>query len=67
MKACIKFGTVEMNHYFDVIIGVVFMKQHGIVLDFKRDQVIMRGRNLLGWAMAMSGMNESSLCGLFFL
>jgi len=54
MKACIKFGTVEMNHYFniintdryDVILGMVFMKQHRIVLDFKKDQVRMRGKNL---------------------
>jgi len=45
---------VEMNHYFDVInidrydviIGTVFMKQHGIMLDFKKDQVRMRGKNL---------------------
>jgi len=53
-KACIKFRTVEMNHYFDVInidrydviIGMVFMKQHGIMLDFEKDQVRMRGKNL---------------------
>jgi len=46
-KACIKIGTVENYHYFDVInidrydiiIGTVFMKQHRIVLDFKKDQV----------------------------
>jgi len=43
-----------MNHYFniinidrhDVIIGMVFMKQHRIMLDFKKDQVRMRGKNL---------------------
>jgi len=54
MKACIKIGTVENYHYFDIIninryniiIGMVFMKQHGIVLDFKKDQVRMRGKNL---------------------
>jgi len=54
MKACIKIGTVENYHYFnvinidryDVIIGTVFMKQHGIVLDFEKDQVRMRGKNL---------------------
>jgi len=54
MKACIKFGTVETNHYFDVInidrydiiLGMVFMKQHRIMLDFKKDQVRMRGKNL---------------------
>jgi len=49
MKACIKFGTVETNHYFDiinidrydVILGTVFMKQHRIMLDFEKDQVRM--------------------------
>jgi len=59
MKACIQsgtvqFGTVETNHYFDiinidrydVILGTVFMKQHRIVLDFEKDQVRMRGKNL---------------------
>jgi len=54
MKACIKIGTVENYHYFnvinidryDIIIGMVFMKQHGIVLDFEKDQVRMRGKNL---------------------
>ena len=54
MKVCIKFGTVEMNHYFnvinidkyDVILGMVFMKQHRIMLYFKKDQVRMRGKNL---------------------
>jgi len=46
MKACIKIGTVDNYHYFDVIIGMVFMKQHRIMLDFKKDQVRMRGKNL---------------------
>jgi len=54
MKACIKIGIVENYHYFDiitiyrynVIIGTVFMKQHRIVLDFEKDQVRMRGKNL---------------------
>jgi len=54
MKACIKIGTVENYHYFDVInidrydiiIGTVFMKQHRTMLDFKKDQVRMRGKNL---------------------
>jgi len=53
-KVCIKIGTVENYHYFniininryDVIIGTVFMKQHRIMLDFKKDQVRMRGKNL---------------------
>jgi len=38
-KACIKIGTVDNYHYFnvinidryDIIIGMVFMKQHGIL------------------------------------
>jgi len=46
MKVCIKIGTVENYHYFNVIIGTVFMKQHRIMLDFKKDQVRMRGKNL---------------------
>jgi len=54
-KVCIKIGTVENYHYFNiinidrynVIIGMVFMKQHGIVLDFKKDQVRMRGKKPL--------------------
>ena len=53
-KVCIKIGRVDNYHYFnvinidryDIIIGTVFMKQHGIVLDFKKDQVRMRGNNL---------------------
>jgi len=54
MKACIKIGTVDNYHYFniininryEVIIGMVFMKQHGIMLDFEKNQVRMRGKNL---------------------
>jgi len=54
MKACIKIGKVDNYHYcnvininrYNVIIGMVFMKQHGIMLDFKKDQVRMRGKNL---------------------
>ena len=45
-KAYIKIGTVDNYHYFDIIIGTVFMKQHGIMLDFEKDQVRMRGKNL---------------------
>jgi len=53
-RVCIKFGTVEVNYYFnvinidryDIIIGIVFMKQHGIMLDFEKDQVGMKGKNL---------------------
>jgi len=45
---------VEVNHYFnvinidryDVILGMVFMTQHGIMLDFEKDQVRLRGKNL---------------------
>jgi len=45
---------VETNHYFDVInidrydviLGMVLMKQHRIMLDLKKDQVRMRGKNL---------------------
>jgi len=48
MKACIKIGTVDNYHYFDVInidrydiiIGMVFMKQHGIVLDFENSDTL---------------------------
>jgi len=54
MKVCMKIGTVDNYHYFNiinidrynVIIGMVFMKQHGIVLDFEKDQVRIRGKNL---------------------
>ena len=54
MKACIKFRAVEMNYYFDainidrydVILGMVFMNQHGIMLDFNKDQVRIRGKIL---------------------
>jgi len=63
MKACIKFGTVETNHYLDVInidrydimIGMVFMKQHRIMLDFEKDQVRMRGKNLSTLCKSMDG------------
>jgi len=54
MTVHIKIGTVGINHYFnvininryDIISGMVFMKQHGIVLDFEKDQVGLRGKNL---------------------
>ena len=67
-KACIKIGTVENYHYFnvinidryDVIIGMVFMKQHGIVLDFENDQVRMRGKNL--YALRESGDEYLQVC-----
>jgi hypothetical protein len=46
-KTCIKYGPVDASHYFDmvnidrynVILGTVFMRKHGIVLDFGKDQV----------------------------
>jgi len=54
MKACIKLGTVKTDHYFDVIyidrydiiLGMVFMNQHDVVLDFDKDQVRRRGKPL---------------------
>ena len=54
-------GTVDNYHYFDiinidrydVIIGTVFMKQHGILLDFEKDQVRMRGKNLYALCKSM--------------
>jgi len=60
-KACIKIGTVDNYHYFNiininrynVIIGMVFMKQHRIMLDFEKDQVRMRGKNLYALRKSM--------------
>ena len=42
-KMCIKYGHVNVCHYFDivnidrydVILGMVFMRKHGIILDFE--------------------------------
>jgi hypothetical protein len=47
-------GKTKDNHYFDVvnidrydvILGTVFMRKHGITLDFKHDEVQVRGRVL---------------------
>ena len=47
MKTCIKYGHVDARHYFDivnidrydVILGTVFMRKHGIILDFERDEI----------------------------
>ena len=69
MKTCIKFGTVEMNHYFDiinidrydVILGIVFMKQHRIVLYFEKDQVRMRGKNLSALCKSMDKYCKGNL------
>jgi hypothetical protein len=46
-KACIKYGHVDVQHYFDivnidrydVILGTVFMRKHGIVLDFDKNKI----------------------------
>ena len=42
-KTCIKYGHINMRHYFDivninrydVIVRTVFMRKHGIILDFE--------------------------------
>jgi hypothetical protein len=47
-------GGVENTHYFDVvnidrydaILGTMFMRKHGIVLDFERDKVCVKGKHL---------------------
>ncbi|KAF8235897.1 hypothetical protein L208DRAFT_1058411, partial [Tricholoma matsutake] len=47
MKVCIKYGHIDMKHYFDivnidrydVILGMVFMRKHGIVLDFDKNKI----------------------------
>ena len=47
-------GKVNGNHYFDVvnidrynaILGTMFMRKHGIVLDFERDEVRVKGKIL---------------------
>jgi hypothetical protein len=49
-----KIGRIKGNHYFDVvnidrynvILGTVFMRKHGIILDFERDEVRMKGKVL---------------------
>jgi hypothetical protein len=53
-KACIKYGPVETIQYFDIVnidrydvtLGTVFMRKHGIVLDFKRNQVRIGDKEL---------------------
>jgi hypothetical protein len=50
-KTCIKYGSVDAHHYFDivnidrynVILGTVFLRKHGIVLDFDKDEIKCRG------------------------
>ncbi|KAF8239476.1 hypothetical protein L208DRAFT_1237013 [Tricholoma matsutake] len=47
-------GEIKNNHYFDVvnidrydaILGTIFMRKHGIVLDFERDEVRVKGKCL---------------------
>jgi hypothetical protein len=47
IKTAIKYGLIDMDHYFDVvninrydvILGMVFMRRHGIALDFGMNQV----------------------------
>jgi len=51
---CAKLGTVKTDHYFDIInidrydiiLGMVFMNQHSVMLDFNKDQVRIRGKPL---------------------
>jgi hypothetical protein len=46
-KACIKYGHVDVQHYFDivnidrydVILGTVFMRKHGIMLGFDKNEI----------------------------
>jgi hypothetical protein len=54
MKACIKYGPIETCQYLDIVnidrydvtLGTVFMRKHGIVLDFKRNQVRIGDKEL---------------------
>ncbi|KAF8219179.1 hypothetical protein L208DRAFT_1342491, partial [Tricholoma matsutake] len=39
------FDVVNINRY-DAILGTVFMRKHGIVLDFERDEVHIKGKHL---------------------
>jgi hypothetical protein len=47
-------GSLRGTHYFDVvninrydtIIGTIFMRKHGITLDFESDEVCLRGQTL---------------------
>jgi Retroviral aspartyl protease len=49
-----KIGKTKDNHYFDivninrynVILGTMFMRKHGIALDFEHDEVQVKGRVL---------------------
>jgi hypothetical protein len=47
IKTAIKYGPIDVDHYFDVvnidrydvILGMVFMRRHGITLNFSMNQV----------------------------
>ncbi|KAF8225459.1 hypothetical protein L208DRAFT_1306250 [Tricholoma matsutake] len=47
-------GEIKNTHYFDVvnidrydaILGTIFMRKHGIVLDFEHDKVRIKGKHL---------------------
>jgi hypothetical protein len=53
-KACIKYGPIKANQYFDIVninrydvtLGTVFMRKHRIILNFKRNQVRIGDREL---------------------
>jgi hypothetical protein len=55
MKACIKYGPIKVNQYFDIVninrynvtLGTVFMRKHRIILNFKRNQVRIGDKELL--------------------
>jgi hypothetical protein len=53
-KACLKYGPIEACQYLDIVnidrynvtLGTIFMRKHGIVLDFKRNQVQIGDKEL---------------------
>jgi hypothetical protein len=54
MKACIKYGPIKVNQYFDIVnidrynvtLGTVFMRKYRIILNFKRNQVRIGDKEL---------------------
>ncbi|KAF8240830.1 hypothetical protein L208DRAFT_1230908 [Tricholoma matsutake] len=50
------FDVVNLDRY-DTIIGMVFMRKHGIVLDFKHDEVHLKGK-----AVSTIIKSESTFC-----
>ena len=46
-KACLEYGPINADHYLDIVninryditLGTLFMRKHGIVLDFNKNQV----------------------------